>query len=415
MSNTFLLHAQRLLQTDLQYIKKNGGWVLLGQIVIAIFGFGLTVAFANLLSQQQYGIYKFILATGGLIAVFKMSGLRLAVTQAVARGAHGTTWAALWAAARWNTFVVCISVVVSAYYFWQDNAILAIGILLVGIHSAILGAIRAYRGYLAGTEQFRTGTIQDLTTTGISTGCVLLVLLYTDNVLALVTAGIAPTLLLTSWFAWRTMRTIDRSAESSASALTFGKHVSLQNILLAVGTHIDKVILFQWLGSIELAIYAFAQLLPDYVGGLFKNVMSIAVPKFATKEKTDLRGSIRRKLWQLTAIMLIPIGIYILVAPYMFQLLFPAYLDSVWYSQILICMLVTFPALYLFTAYFDAREATGTLYIVKITNSVIKISLVLLCIWWLGILGAVLAQILSRVLQSFVLAYFYLNDNAPSI
>lgn len=380
---TLLLNkAGRLFQTDIRYVIKNGGWLLAGQVLLAIMGFGLTVAFANLLPQQEYGVYKFIIAAGGLLAALRLNGLRLAVTQAVA-----------------------------LYYYLNDNNLLAIGILLVGSYNAIIGALRVYRGYLAGTEQFRSGTIHDLVTTGLASSSILLALWYTDDILILVMAGITLPLIAIAWFCWRTLRQVLRDAETSASALTFGKHMSAQNFLLNVGVHLDKVILFQWLGSVQLAIYAFALLLPDHVGGLFKSVMGIVVPKFAQKNRDDMRRSISRKLWQLTALMIIPVIGYIVVAPFVFSWLFPVYTESVWYSQLLILGLLGFPASYLFTAYFDALQATRTLYKIKISSSVLKIFFILICTWTLGLLGAVLAHLFARIVTVGILGYYYLTDS----
>ena len=412
MVATLLNKAERLFQTDMRYFIKNGGWLLMGQILLAVLGFVLTIAFANLLSQQEYGVYKFIIATGGLLAALRLNGLRLAVTQAVARGAYGTARDALFLAARWNTLVIVASCAVAGYYLFQDNYILAIGILAIGSYNAIVGALRVYRGYLSGTEQFHIVTIHELVTTALATGSIFLALLYTDNVLVLVAAGIILPFLAIAWFTWNTLRKIDRAAPSSQKSLTFGKHMSAQNFLLHIGGHIDKVILFQWLGSVELAIYAFSLLLPDHVGGLFKSVMGIVVPKFAKKEQIDLRRSVKRKLLQLTIFMILPVIGYIMVAPYLFAWLFPVYVDSVWYSQLLIVGLLGLPASYLFIAYFDTLHRTRTLYKAKISASIIKILLILVGTWTLGLFGAVLAHVMARVATVAILGYYYYSEKS---
>lgn len=411
MAENLLQRAEKIFQTDLRYVIKNGGWLMFGQIFIALLGFGLTVAFANLLSQQEYGVYKFIISTGGLIGAFRLNGLRLAVTQAVARGATGTAKQGFLLAARWNCLVVLLSFIVASYYLYQDNTMLAIGIFSVGSYNAAIGALRVYRGYLAGKEQFRTGTIHDLVTTGLAAASIFLALLYTDNILAIVTAGIILPLGATSYFAFTTLHKIKSNEPSSRSALSFGKHMSAQNFLLNIGVHIDKVLLFHWLGSAGLAVYAFALLLPDQVSGLLKNVMGVIVPKFAVKRKVDMRRSIKRKLIQLTSFITFPVIGYFFIAPYLFTWLFPAYLDSIWYSQILMFGTLGLPASYLLTAYFDAKQATKTLYKIKISTSLIKIFLIIVCTWTLGLAGAIIAHLTARLATVFILGYYYLQDS----
>jgi len=412
MSTSLIQKAERVLKTDISYVLRNGGWLLTGQIIVALFGFGLTIAFANLLPQQEYGVYKFIIAAGGLLAAIRLSGIRLAVTQAVARGAYGTVRHGLYLASRWNSLLILLSLAVALYYYLNENHTLAIGILLIGIYNAVVGALRVYRGYLAGTEQFRAGTIHDLVSTSIGSLGVLIALLYTDNVLILLAIGLFLPLTAIAWFSYRTFKIIPKDTPTSHSAISFGKHTSAQNVLLAASVHLDKVVLFQWLGSVELAVYAFALLIPDQVAGLFKSVLGIAVPKFARKEKGDMRQSIRTKIWQLTLLIAVPIGLYVLLAPYIFTFVFPAYVQAIWYSQIIILGLIMLPAVHLLTVYFDALQANRTLYKIKVSSSVIKITLILICTWTLGLLGAVIALLLARAAALMILSYYYFVDRA---
>jgi len=410
MSKSLIQTAERLLKTDVLYVLRNGGWLLSGQIIMALFGFGITIAFANLLPQQEYGVYKFIIAAGGLLAAIRLNGIRLAVTQAVARGAYGTAKQGLYLTSRWNSLLVLLSLAVALYYYLNGNLTLAAGILFIGIYNAVTGAIRVYRGYLSGTEQFRTGTIHDLASASLGSLGILLALIHTDNVLIILGAGLVPPLLAIIWFGYKTFKTIPKDAPTSQSAISFGKHTSAQNVLLAASVHIDKVVLFQWLGSVQLAVYAFALLVPDQVAGLFKSVLGIAVPKFARKDKPDMRRSIRTKIWQLTLLIAMPIGLYIVVAPYIFSLVFPAYTQSVWYSQIIILGLILLPATHLLTVYFDALQANRTLYKIKVSASVAKVVLILICTWTLGLIGAVIALLLARIVTLSILGYYYYAD-----
>jgi O-antigen/teichoic acid export membrane protein len=82
--------SQKYTKTDMVYLAKGGGWLSIGQVVEKLSALGLAIAFANLIPQETYGTYKYIISLGGIIAIFTLSGLRTAVTQAVARGYEGS-------------------------------------------------------------------------------------------------------------------------------------------------------------------------------------------------------------------------------------------------------------------------------------------------------------------------------------
>ena len=72
------------------YLFKGGSWFTSSEIISNLLSFGLSIAYANLLSQQTFGTYKYLLSAYGLISLVALPGIVTAVTQSVSRGYEGS-------------------------------------------------------------------------------------------------------------------------------------------------------------------------------------------------------------------------------------------------------------------------------------------------------------------------------------
>ena len=73
----------------MMYLAQGGFWIALGHIVNGLLAFSLIVAFANLLSKETYGIYRYILSIAGVLNIFVLSGMGTAISRSVASGNEG--------------------------------------------------------------------------------------------------------------------------------------------------------------------------------------------------------------------------------------------------------------------------------------------------------------------------------------
>ena len=80
-----LRKGESLFKTDMIYLAKGGGWLVFGQAIATFLGFFVSIAFANLISKESFGIYKFVLSMAGIVGAFSLTGLGVAVTQSVAQ------------------------------------------------------------------------------------------------------------------------------------------------------------------------------------------------------------------------------------------------------------------------------------------------------------------------------------------
>lgn len=403
--------SEKLFKTDMVYVAKNGIWVMIGQIISIISAFSLSILFANLLPMQEYGVYKYVLSFVGMISAFTLTGMNSAVVQSSSRGFDKTLFAAIKLSVKWNLIPLTFYLISSSYYYLSDNTTLSISIICAGGLNILVNSFGLYGSYLVGKQKFKLASIYSIYTQVINITSIATILFITENVLYIVIVNFLSTALMVLTFFLLTMRNINRSSEVSVSSLRFGKHMSFMNIISTITTHLDKILIFQKLGAIELAIYSFAIAIPEQARGVFKNIISIAVPKYTLLNKAQLRHSIKSKICTLTIIMSIFVLTYILISPYFFKLIFPKYLESVFYSQIYILGLLTIPSIFLLNTYFQVQESTKTLYYINTFSSIADLILTIFLIYYFGLLGGVILNFVSRLITTILYFIFFYKDS----
>ena len=406
---SIILRAERIFKTDIRYVGKNGFWLMLGQAIAVTFGLMTSVAFANLLPQHEYGVYKFIFAVASVLGALQLSGLRQSVVQAVARGFDSTVLRAVITSLKWSSIMVGFGFLIAGYYYLQGNTTFALGIILVTITNALVGSLGLYKGYLGGKEKFKLVTLHQTALMFTNSSAVVVALLVTDNILYIILAHCISTISVLLVLSFSVLKNINHNTKSSSTSMRFGKHLSVQGFFVTIAQHADKIILFQFLGSVELARYMFALLLPDQLRTTVNNIFNIVIPRYSTKDDSALRESIRKKLFPFTTLLMIPAIIYILLAPYIYHLLFPVYEDVVIFSQIFALEIIMIPTVAFIGTYFNVREKTQILYVCKISSSIARVIFITLGVFFYGIIGAVVAVLFARLFQVLVFGFYYLK------
>ncbi len=109
--------------------------------------------------------------------------------------------------------------------------------------------------------------------------------------------------------------------------------------------------------------------------------------------------------WMFMASILI-IGTYILVAPYLYLFLFPAYAVAIPYSQIYILSLfgmIVHPA----ASYLAAKKKVKQLYINTIVNAFLQMGLMTVGVIFWGLWGLIIARVILRIGGSFMVIPLY--------
>ncbi len=391
--------TQAYTKTDMVYLASGSFWLVLEQAVFSLSSLALAVAFANLIPQETYGTYKYILSLAGIFGIFALPGINTALARATAQGQGAAIRAATRVSILWASMGSVAALAGSAYYFAHANMQLALALFVIAAILPIFETFTTYLSYFVGIQRFDLRAKYRITTQAVSALVLFVTLLSTHNLIALLLAYFVPLSLTRAALYWLVARTIPRSKEGFDDMRRYGLHLTAMQVLGIIANEADKILLWKFLGPAQVATYTFALAIPDQIKGPLKGVGELAFPKFAAQTPQEIRANLPQ-LWRKLALYALAIVcvslIYAAAAPLIFALLFPKYLASVAYSQLYaLAMVVNITAVPI--AILSSQTKTTVQYALSLAQPVMTISLLFMLVPAYGIMGAITALIASRV------------------
>ena len=401
-----LRKSEKYTKTDMVYLAKGGFWLTLGQIISSASAFLLAIAFANLLPKETYGEYKYILSILGILSIPTLSGMGTAVVQAVARGYEGSLSSALKIKIRWGLLSSLASLSLAGYYYFNGNTTLTFSFLIASIFLPFFDTLSVYTALLQGKKLFKISSRFRIISKAITTITIILAIFFSKNIIIILTTYLASYTILRLIFLNITFKKHVDNKNEDSSTISYGKHLSLMNVIGTVATQIDKVLVFHYLGATQLAIYAIAIAVPEQIKGILKNVSSLALPKFAEKKPEEITKTLYKKMLQMFVLLLLIVISYWFLAPFIFNLFFPKYLNSVFYSRIFSISLLLIAFINLPNTYLRSQSKIKVLYKLNFLSSLLQILLLFIFIYLFGLWGVIFARISFRILLAILNLFF---------
>jgi len=397
-----LRRTEKYTKTDMVYLAHGGFWLFLKTFVGAAIAFGLSVAFANLLSPTTYGEYKYIFSIFGLLAITTLTGMGPATTRSVAQGYEGTPSAILKTKIQWGLIGSAASVGIAIYYVARGNLELAGAFAIVALFLPFVDSLTIYNSVLTGKKLFKISTLYEIVVQILSAGVIVTTLFLTNNLLIILVAYfVSYTLIRFFVFRFVVVRHATNTNTDPATT-TYGKHLSAMGVLSAISEAVDTILLWQFIGPAQIAVYAFAKGIPVQISAALQRITTLAFPKFAQRDFKIIRSTIGHKMLIMLAVMIGIVGVYVFATPYIFAIFFPTYTEAVIYSQFFALSLLFFPQKFIGIA-FQAHAHTKALYIANTIAPVIRIIIALALIPFFGIAGAIATELIGRMVNFIVL------------
>jgi O-antigen/teichoic acid export membrane protein len=133
----------------------------------------------------------------------------------------------------------------------------------------------------------------------------------------------------------------------------------------------------------------------EQIKGFISNLETLLMPKIAAGNERDFRSVLLQRYAVLFLLSFVIVGGYIFCAPIFFRVAFPAYPQAVFYSQIFVISLANltfFPA----GTYLRAKGKIREQYLSSVLSSIFQITVMVVCVVQWGIVGLLVARILSR-------------------
>ncbi len=407
---------QKYLKIDLFYLIKGEFYLIIGRVVNIAIAFTVALAWANWIDRDIYGNYQYVLSLIGIISIFSLPEIETAVTQAVARGFEGSFIHSFKTKLKWGLLSSLSALIIAGYYFFQGNTNFPLVFLVVALFLSLFNASLVYTGFLTGRKLFNVKVKYESVTQVVAGIIMLLTLFLIKSFLVDKPIFIILPLIIGVYFLSRTslrffffMRTKARflpNSQEDPKTISYGKKLSFSGIIDTLTIALDKILLFHYLGAVELAVYSFAFLIPNQINLFLKNISSLAFPKFSFRAKEEIRTTLFRKMFYLTLIVSVLVLIYISLAPFIFKIFFPKYLASVFYSQVIALSIIPLP-FSMGSAVFMAKMMTKQIYQMRIIVPLVRAVLFFIFIPLYGIWGAVIGVLITRIFSTFLTVFLF--------
>jgi len=411
-----IARAEIVLRTDLRYIFHGMSWSIVGQTAAVLSSLALSVVLSHAVSKEIYGTYKYVLSFVAILSVLSLNNVGGAVFQSVARGFDGALKEGFRVNLHWSIAIFAGAVAAGAYYFFAHNLTLAFAILIGGCISPFITSANIFGAYLGAKKDFARQTLyMDVWGNAIPVALLIATAYVSPRVVSLVAAYFIGNAAVALYFYFRTRRVygVKKDAATDPHMIAYGKHISVIGVLAGIAGNVDKLLLFHYVAASELAVYAFATGILDQLKGPIKTLDTMMQARFATRTDADLQSGIPSKMLWMFLFSIITVLAFIAVAPVLYRLLFPAYLEAVPYARVYAFSLlgITFYpiASYIVAKSIESNRRLRDQYLLIVIPSIIQIAAIFVGILGWGLWGLVVARVASSFATGLVTILIYLT------
>lgn len=391
----------RIFNIDVKYLATGGFYLSLGQILSAFIGLGMTIAYANLIPQETFGTYRYILALYGIFAIGTLPGIDTAVTQSTIHNFDGSLRQGFVSKLKFGTLALLSGILYASYNFFSGNTELGYLILMMAFSLPIMEAGTVGVAYLNGKKLYKEWAGIDITTQIVSSLSLFCSMLITQNIFVLSFAYFIPYIVIRLYTVYIILPKYTTNDSIDPGLIQYGKHMTGFQIVTRIIGSIDQIALFHFLGPAQVAIFSLAQAIPMRLQSLLKISGLLALPKFANKSHQESAKILIDKILIFGIFIFVGCILFVITAPYIFTFLLPKYLSSTIYAQVLVfytLSAVTYP----FSSLLLANKRIKENYYVSTVSFITKIACVLIFVPIIGIWGAVIGVLISAFSSTII-------------
>lgn len=380
---------------DPEYVFRGGFWLMVGHTLHIVSNLVLTVALGNLLEKNAFGTYQFILGLGAVLSSFTLSGIGIAIKRTVARGGEGALRTGFKQQLRWSIGIVLVSGAVASYYYINGNNLLGTAFLIVGAATPFMEGFSLYRSYLLGKGLFKETTLLGMWRKPLPVIAILTTLYFSDDTLMIVFVYYLSNTVSLAWLYFLTVRKYHLISDEYEELVPYAKSISVINIIRSLANNADRIVIFQSLGAAPVATFMLALLPLTQLQKSLGMVGHLVFPRFAQKNLGQIMQGFTRKIIVFLAVSSATAVAYVVCAPFLYKLLFPAYTEAILMSQVLAVILIFKPTT-LINQLFESQKMIRAQQVSVITSMLVQIVSLYVLVNLFGVWGAVYATILTN-------------------
>jgi O-antigen/teichoic acid export membrane protein len=390
-----------------RYAIKGFFWFGIEHSVSTLTGIATSVAFANLLLPETYGVFKYVLSLLPFLGLSTLNKLDDSLTISVAKGFEGDTINILKTKIKWGLLGSVAGLGLSLYYYFGNNQTLALLIAILAIFVPLFNTPLIYGNYLMGKKKFRTAAVINSVSSVIYSVAIIAAVLFSKNVFVIVLVYFIINTAIRFASFYYVIKKYPPNENKEEKTIDYGKKINVLEIINTISASIDNILVFHYLGAAELAAYAFIKKVPENLKFIPRFLTTLSTPKFSQNDigNPKVKKEVVRKTIIFYSGMALIILAYILAAPFIFNLLFKPYKEYVLYSQIYaFSFALNFGGLYL--NFLETTRRVRSVISLHLTTSLLSIIVMLVSLRFYGLLGLVVGYSIIRFFSS-VIRYIY--------
>lgn len=401
--------SEKYTKTDMVYLAKGGFWLGFGQVIGSLIAFATSVAFANLLSPEVYGEYRYVISALNILSISTLTGINTSLMKSVAQGFDESVLPALKARLSWSAFGSAGGMLAALYYLIQGNDSLAFGFLIISFFIPLFYSFEIYGSILKGKKMFEKLTMYSTVTIAVSSASLVLVMFFSKNIALLLVSYFFPYTALKALFFYITVKkNTHNKAGADPETVSYGKHLSLISAISDISGEIDKFLLWHFLGPVQLAVYSFAIAPVQQLNTIKSHLKPMIFPKIAEQDFSYVKKVVYSKMFRFLLLMACIVIVYMVCAPFLYKLVFPQYIESINYSRLFSLTLLFTPLVFISTA-FSAHSKLKEQYYLNIIPAAIRIILFLILTPVYGIWGIIVSFLIVNIISLAVQLFLFIR------
>jgi len=386
-------------------------WAIINQTILSIGAFGTIVVLSRFLNRDIFGEIRYIAAALAILSLSSLPGASSIVIQNASAIGKKRVVQIIKDQLQWGLIATGGALLFALFYFLKGNMGLGYGFLVGGFFAPVANLYQMPGHLLAGLKRFKGKTFVD--------SAILLTIILGAILGTLLTHNIPGTLLFyfgiqsiaTFIFLMYAVKKIPESSTDNGGEIldiTHSRQLTIFQAPFTLLPALEKVFIYLLLGPSALAIFTIAVLPIEHMRSAFRSLLQFSVlPHFEDEAKATLL----LKKWLITASILTVGGIVVLIVftKIVLPIFFPQYIGAMRFSFILILAIIPVPLQILTLALIASRKIKDLfLYASSLTivNTVAFVAFIPL----FGLMGAVIAKIVTEFLTAVMLGAFYKNS-----
>lgn len=365
------------------------------------FGLVSTYFLVRALTQDEFGMYSFVIGVASTMTIFGFGGLKNAIMQSVARGHRGTYRKAVPLAFS-GCMIGSFLILGLAYWFFKGHDFaLASALIIAALCLPFYEGLSQWRNIKIGEERFAAFFKQEtLWQFTMHATMVAVALLYPHNIALPVLVFLGVPAILNTIFTVKDLRSIKPEETDEPQSISYGLRTSFYAAFNTIAVNADKLFLFAFMSPTATAVFVAAERIPEVLRNIVQDAIAAYAPRFAREQ------AYTKELDKALRVVALVIGLSVFVfaftlLPFVLTFIFgEIYAESIPYAQALCLSVAIGNASNIRFRYIRSKLDTVNFAKITILTSLLRLLMSAILIPFYGIAGAVASAFAYRVIMT---------------